>query len=61
MDIEQWKAAAKVRIQSGEMTDSEWQSILDGLLYVSESDGLPEFDNAIHRAAGLEEPYADDE
>lgn len=48
MDIEEWKAAAKRRIVSGEMTDAEWDGVLSALLVASEGSGIDHFDDVIY-------------
>ena len=47
MDIGEWKEYARDRLESGEMSDAEWDSVLKALLFVSEGDGIELFDDAI--------------
>lgn len=57
MDIDEWKRLARQRITSGEMTEDEWIDVLDGLLIVSESEGMPSFDKAVFALGGYELDY----
>lgn len=52
MTIKDWMAAARARIVSGKMTESEWEAVLYSLLYASEDEdrGLGDFDDAIMEA-----------
>lgn len=50
MDIELWKSLARKHIESGKMSDREWDELLCAALRASESYGLDAFDEAVQKA-----------
>lgn len=47
MDIGDWKRMARSRIESGTMSEAEWDSVCAALLIVSEGEGIELFDDGI--------------
>lgn len=47
MDTDDWQRLARKRLESGQMTEEEWQSVTSALLIVSESEGIELFDDEI--------------
>lgn len=50
MDINNWQRMARARLESGKMSEAEWESVCHVLLQASESEGIEVFDEEIEAA-----------
>lgn len=50
MTITEWKEKAKHILQTKKLSDEGWDEVLDGLLFVSETEGLLILDEMVENA-----------